>query len=108
MQCWMICWRRLAESIGALINQLLSRPDLVVGGGKLFPALLNHVLRLLELGQGGGSDFASFVHSSIIPSWSRSLAISKKRFTSGRRRKFHAISNSSVSGKPMSSSVTCG
>ena len=48
--------RRLTENVGASVNELLSSLDFLLGGGKLFPALRNHVLGPLKLSEGVCSD----------------------------------------------------
>ena len=56
-----------AKGIGAIVDQLLGNPDFLVGSRKLFPALLDHALGLLELGQGINADLGVLFHDAIIP-----------------------------------------
>ena len=58
-------WRIVAEHIGALVDQLLSQPDFLVGGGQFLSALLNHVLRPLKLGQRAHTNFIVSFHESL-------------------------------------------
>jgi hypothetical protein len=59
-------WRP-AKSIRTLVDELLGELDLPVRGGKLFPALFDHELSLLELVQGVHADLACVFHKGIVP-----------------------------------------
>ena len=56
-----------AKSIGTVVDKLLGDPDFLVGSRKLFPALLDHALGLLELGQGINADLGVLFHDAMIP-----------------------------------------
>lgn len=54
------------ESVCALVDKFLCSPDFLVRGDKLFPALFDHQLGRLELGQGVGSEFVGLIHNRGI------------------------------------------
>lgn len=55
-----------AKCVRAFVDELLGKPDFLVRSRQLFPALLDHVLGLLELGQGVHADIGALFHDVII------------------------------------------
>jgi len=55
-------WRRIAKGICARVDQLLGGRDFLVRISKLFPALCDHLLGLLELGQRISAEFVGSFH----------------------------------------------
>ena len=78
MRCRVVRWRVAAKEFGTLVDQHLSHPDFLMGGCKLVSAVLNHLLRLLELGQGDDSNIIGVIHQLIIPKGTLERRLSRR------------------------------